>query len=52
MRIAELDPSKRTIVIEVPLTEPTGKVRIKEGTSYTEFGIPVATRCKPFNSNM
>ncbi len=52
MRIAELDPSKRTITIEVPLTEPTGKVRIKERTSYTEFGIPVATRRKPFNSNM
>jgi len=52
MRIVEVDKLNKKIKVGIPLTEHTGKIRIKERTKYTDFGIPVATRRKPFNKNM
>ena len=52
MRIFSVDYKNQKIIIEIPLTQPTGKIRIKERQSYTDFGIPVATRQKTFNPNM
>lgn len=52
MRIRRVDFQNQRILVEIPLTTHTGKIRIKERRSYTDFGIPVATRRKPFNQNM
>lgn len=52
MKILEVDNFEKKIKIGIPITKPTGKIRIKERRSYTDFGIPVATRRKPFNRNM
>lgn len=52
MRINKIDENKCTINIEIPLTSHSGKIRIKERRSYTDFGTPVATRQKILNQNM
>lgn len=52
MRVVEVDKQGKKIKVEIPLTQHTGKIRIKERVKYTDFGIPVATRQKPFNRNM
>jgi hypothetical protein len=52
MKILDINKSNKSILIEIPLTQHTGKIRIKERRSYTDFGIPVATRQKAFNPNM
>lgn len=52
MKIFNIDETTKSILIEIPLTQHTGKIRIKERKSYTDFGIPVATRQKAFNQNM
>ena len=52
MRIYRVDYQNKRILVEIPITKPTGKIRIKERTRYTDFGLPVATRQKPFNNNM
>ncbi|WP_293449050.1 R.Pab1 family restriction endonuclease [Persephonella sp.] len=52
MKISSVDYKNQKIIIEIPLTQPTGKIRIKERQGYTDFGIPVATRQKVFNPNM
>jgi len=52
MKILSINESNQSILIEIPLTQHTGKIRIKERKSYTDFGIPVATKKKAFNQNM
>jgi len=52
MKILKVDYCNKKILIEIPLTQPTGKIRIKERKSYTDFGVPIATRQKVFNENM
>ena len=46
MKIAKLQ--KPQIVVELPLTTQSGKVRVKERNSFYEYGLPVATRQVPF----
>ncbi len=52
MKILKVNEFNKNIKVEIPLTKHTGKIRIKERIKYTDFGIPVATRKKPFNKNM
>ncbi len=52
MKIKEVNKEQRKLRISIPLTRHTGKIRIKERKSYTDFGVPVATKQRPFNSNM
>jgi len=52
MKIFRVDYLNKSILVEIPLTKPTGKIRIKERRQYTDFGLPVATRQQPFNTNM
>ena len=52
MKIHKIDENKKIIVVEIPLTTPTGKIRIKERRNFMDTGIPVATRQKPFNHKM
>lgn len=52
MKILTIDYTLKKILIEIPLTQHTGKIRIKKRNKYTDFGIPVATRQEIFNPNM
>lgn len=52
MKIREIDKNKKTIKVEIPLTSPTGKIRIKQRKSYIDFGTPVATRQTKLSQNM
>lgn len=52
MKIHCIDETNKKILIEIPITQHTGKIRIKERNSYTDFGIPVSTKQKPFNQKM
>ena len=40
---------KESIVIELPLTTPKGKVRVKR--RINNFGYPIATKLNPFQEN-
>lgn len=46
MKIEKVENDK--IFINIPLTQPTGKIRTKTRDIFYEYGIPVATRKKPF----
>ncbi len=51
MKILEAESDRKVIKIEIPLTRPTGKVRIKERLSYTDFLVtlsPVPVHVKVF----
>ena len=37
------------IFVRLPLTQATGKIRIKERNSFSEYGVPVATRRTPLS---
>ena len=40
----KLDENKKKILVHIPLTTTSGKIRIKERNLLNEYGIPVATR--------
>lgn len=42
---------KKQIRVDIPLTAPTGKVRVKSRNIYYEYGLPHATKQKPFTQN-
>ncbi|TQR60466.1 R.Pab1 family restriction endonuclease [Campylobacter troglodytis] len=46
MKIAKLQ--KPQIVVELPLTTQSSKVRVKERNSFYEYGLPISTRQVPF----
>jgi len=39
------------LVIELPLTNPTGKIRVKRRSKILNYGIPIATRKKNFTKD-
>jgi hypothetical protein len=45
----KLDENKKEILVHIPLTTTSGKIRIKERNLLNEYGIPVATRQIPFS---
>lgn len=52
MRIARLEnpnTKEAKICVEIPLTEQTGKARVKVRNSFYEYGLPTATRQNPFS---
>jgi hypothetical protein len=49
MWIKNADETKKELVVVIPLTETTGKTRIKTRSFFNEYGFPVATRTTPFN---
>ena len=40
---------KPRLLVELPVTSPTGKVRVKRRSHFHEYGEPVATRSKRFS---
>lgn len=51
MYIKEILENEKIIKIAIPLTNGTGKTRIKERKSIAEYGKPVATRTNPFTND-
>lgn len=49
MYIINKNQENKTIDVAIPLTNGTGKTRIKERSILNEYGIPVATKQKPFS---
>jgi hypothetical protein len=45
----KLDKKQKEILVHIPLTTTSGKIRIKERNLLNEYGIPVATRQTPFS---
>lgn len=43
-----VDQENRRILIDIPLTSPTGKFRVKSRKFFHEYGIPHATKQKTF----
>ncbi len=41
----------QTITVNIPLTTPRGKTRIKKRDDLTEYGVPVSTKSEPFSQN-
>ena len=49
MYIKKIDKEKKEIVVAIPLTTTSGKIRVKERNNIYGYGIPFASRTKPFN---
>jgi hypothetical protein len=45
------DKENKKILVDVPLTRPTGKIRIKSRSMFYEYGKPHATRRDPLTQN-
>ena len=45
------DEKNKRILVDIPLTTPTGKIRIKSRSMFYEYGAPHATRREPFTQN-
>ena len=43
-----LNEDGKTLTITLPLTAPSGKIRIKKRRCFNEYGVPVAARREPF----
>ncbi len=39
------------LIIELPLTNPTGKIRVKRRSETSNYGLPIATRTEKFTEN-
>jgi hypothetical protein len=51
MYIENIDEVKKELAIAIPLTNATGKTRIKVRSFFNEYGFPIATRSKPFTQS-
>ncbi len=45
------DETNKRILVDIPLTTPTGKIRIKSRSMFYEYGNPHAARSKPITQN-
>lgn len=51
MRIEQTDYQNKTIAVAIPLTDPTGKARVKKRDIWYGYGEPVATKSQEFGQN-
>ncbi len=49
MYIKKIDKDKKEIMVAIPLTTSSGKIRVKERDNIYGYGLPFASRSKPFN---
>ena len=45
------DKENKRILVDIPLTTPTGKIRIKSRSMFYEYGNPHAAKSKPISQN-
>jgi len=48
---AKIFVRKRKLIIELPLTNPTGKIRVKRRSKISNYGLPIATRTENFTKD-
>ena len=41
---AKIEVGKGELIVKLPLTNPTGKIRVKRRGRTSNYGIPIATR--------
>lgn len=46
---AKIEYGGNSLAVILPMTQPTGKIRIKARTFFGEYGNPIATRQEPLN---
>ena len=51
MFIEKIDDENKKLFISIPLTNGTGKTRIKSRSFFNEYGIPVSTRSEVFTQS-
>lgn len=51
MKIKKIDTNNKVIYVDVPLTETSGKTRVKCRENYNEYGVPIAPRQIKLNKN-
>jgi hypothetical protein len=44
-----IDEANKKVVMPIPLTRHSGKIRVKEREFPNQYGIPVKTKDIPFN---
>ncbi len=44
----KIDAESKKIIMEIPLTQPTGKIRIKNRSCIYDYGLPFASKTHPF----
>jgi len=49
MYIEKIDKEKKEIIVAIPLTTTSGKIRVKERNNIYGYGLPFASRSKSFN---
>ncbi len=49
--MVSIHPKENCIIVKLPLTTPTGKVRVKRWIDELNFGIQIATRREKLTSN-
>ncbi len=47
--IRKINKEKKEIIVAIPLTTTSGKIRVKERDNIYGYGLPFASRSKPFN---
>jgi len=45
---AKIEVGKGKLIVKLPLTNPTGKIRVKRRGRTSNYGIPIATRREAF----
>lgn len=48
---AKIYVEDRKLIVKLPLTNPTGKIRVKRRGKLSNYGIPIATRKEAFREN-
>jgi len=48
---AKIEVGKGELIVKLPLTNPTGKIRVKRRGRTSNYGIPIATRKESFKEN-
>ena len=51
MYIEKLDSTNKEIKVAIPLTNGTGKTRIKKRSILNEYGVPVSTKSEAFSQS-
>jgi len=49
MFIEGANKSEKTIIVNIPLTTPSGKIRVKQRNYMFDYGAPFASKQEPFN---
>ncbi len=42
---------RRKLIVELPLTNPTGKVRVRRRSKASNYGLPIATKKEKFTED-